>query len=170
MWYLSWNFLFQEISSFYAPVIASEPKNKTFPPKKIIYIQFNVANSLCTKWQKYHPSLFHKSWETSFLDFLDLLRLKTTGFFSKNLAARYFKLDKILTSCKKWQNFCDRISINTPDKHTDTVSSKIGTPSLPFLREPPFSVPPLSFWEPSKLVHGNCMKNFKMKELHFVLY
>ena len=52
---------------------------------------------------------------------------------------------------------------------------------------PPFSegMPPLSgyplflkqiwkntpsFWEPSKLVHANCIKHFKMKELHFILY
>ena len=26
-----------------------------------------------------------------------------------------------------------------------------------------------SLWEPSKLVHVNCMKHFKMKELHFML-
>ena len=25
-----------------------------------------------------------------------------------------------------------------------------------------------SFWQPSKLVHANCMKHFKMKGLHFV--
>ena len=51
----------------------------------------------------------------------------------------------------------------------------------PFLRElPPFRVPPSfwskykkfspSFWEPSKLVHVNCKKHFKMKVLRFILY
>ena len=61
-------------------------------------------------------------------------------------------------------------------KHT--VSSRVGTPS--FLREAPSFWVPSSFWskfkklipffwEPSKLVHANCMKHFKMKELHFVL-
>ena len=44
----------------------------------------------------------------------------------------------------------------------------------PFLRTPFFwsifeKIPP-SFWEPSKLVHANCIKHFKMKELHFILY
>ena len=51
------------------------------------------------------------------------------------------------------------------------VSSRVETPF--FLREPHFfwsklKVTP-SFWEPSKLVHVNCMKHFKMKVLHFVL-
>ena len=45
----------------------------------------------------------------------------------------------------------------------------------PFLREPPsfwskFKKIPTPFWQPSKLVHVNCMKHFKMKVLHFELY
>ena len=60
------------------------------------------------------------------------------------------------------------------------VSSKVGTPLLwgnpppPFLGTPSFwskfkkLIP--SFWEPSKLVHANCKKHFKMKVLCFVLY
>ena len=47
------------------------------------------------------------------------------------------------------------------------VSSRVGTP--PFLREPPLSEANLksypSFWEPSKLVHVNCKKHFKIKVL-----
>ena len=54
-----------------------------------------------------------------------------------------------------------------------TVSSRAGT--SPFLRETPSSWSKFkkllpSFWEPPKLVHASCMKHFKMKELHFVLY
>ena len=47
-----------------------------------------------------------------------------------------------------------------------------GTP--PFLGTPSFwskfEMLPSSFWGASKLVHINCMKHFKMKELYFVLY
>ena len=60
----------------------------------------------------------------------------------------------------------------------DIVSSRVGTPCFwgnppAFLGTPSFwskfkKLPP-SFWEPSKLVHVNCMKHFK-KVLRFVLY
>ena len=53
------------------------------------------------------------------------------------------------------------------------VSSRSGT--SPFLREPSsfwskFKKLSPSFWQPSKLVHVNCIKHFKMKMLCFVLY
>ena len=59
------------------------------------------------------------------------------------------------------------------------VSSRVGTP--PFSEgTPPFWVPPSfwsklkklppSFWQPSKLVHVNCKKHFKIKVLRFILY
>ena len=59
------------------------------------------------------------------------------------------------------------------------VSSRVGTPL--FQGNPPFflgtlsfwskfkKLPP-SFWEPPKLVHANCTKHFKIKELHIALY
>ena len=54
-----------------------------------------------------------------------------------------------------------------------TVSSRVGTlpPCLgiPLFLKQILKITP-SFWQPSKLVHANCMKHFKMKELHFVLY
>ena len=55
------------------------------------------------------------------------------------------------------------------------VSSRVKTP--PFMREPPFlgtflflkqvkKLPP-SFWQPSKLVHVNCIKHFKMNVSYY---
>ena len=125
------------------------------------------------KSEKCHPSLFHRSWKTSFLVFLGLFGLKTAGFFFQKIWLHH---TSSYTSCKKLQNFCDRISINTRDKHTAQFSTGLEPPfseGSPFLGTPSFwskfkKLPP-SFWEPSKLVHANCMKHFKTKELHFVL-
>ena len=54
-----------------------------------------------------------------------------------------------------------------------TVSSRVGIPPIPrklpsFRRK--FKKSPPSFWQPSKLVHVNCKKHFKIKVLHFILY
>ena len=81
--------------------------------------------------------------------------------------------------CKFWRFvFCvtSKENIYIGSKHS--VSFRVGTPPPLFWENPLFLMqileitPPLppSFREPSKLVHANCMENFKMKELHSLLY
>ena len=97
------------------------------------------------------------------------------GQTQKNAGAKRWKSYRIFTfGCSSTKN-------DTPYRHfaeSGIVSSRVATP---FSKgTPPFWVPPIfwskfkklppSFWEPSKLVHVNCKKNFKMKVLHLVLY
>ena len=75
--------------------------------------------------------------------------------------------------------FFVELSNISPNIWSTIVSSRVGTPH--FLRVPPspFLVPPSfwskfkklppSFWDPSKLVHTNCKKHFKIKVLRFEL-
>ena len=73
----------------------------------------------------------------------------------------------------QFKRYCNLIR----QEHFTLVSSRVGIP--PFWGNPTFWAPPSSwnkfkkllpsFWEPSKLVHINCMKHFKMKVLRFVL-
>ena len=106
------------------------------------------------KSEKCHPSLFHRSWKTSFLAFLGLFGLKTAGFFFQKIWLHH---TSSYTSCKKLQNFCDRISINTPDKHTAQFSTGLEPPfseGSPFLGTPSFwskfkKLPPLSESHPN---------------------
>ena len=90
--------------------------------------------------------------------------------FAQNLHARLFLL------------FFKDIALGIR-RYSVIVSSRVGTPPPPFSEgalPPAFWVPPsfwsqfkklpLSFWDPSKLVHANYKKHFKMKVLRFELY
>ena len=139
----------------------------------ITYIPFPFSFSLLYNSSSFYQWL-HFVWHLVMYKFLTKILLSPSFCLNAASLTKVKYTLSILQIC--WKYF-SKVYLNY-------TSSILDHRFLPGLEPPaplfPFSVP-LSFWgkfkkslpifwEPSKQVHVNCKKHFKMKVLHFVLY